>query len=112
MEKIVKLAEELGQTIADSPQAQNMIAARQALDADTQATKALEEFQKHSQKMQEMEARQQPIEVEDKQKLQALHAQLMASSAFKAINAAQMEYADLMRKVSDAIHRTLDEKLA
>ena len=48
-----------------------------------------------------------PVEVADKHKLRDAHEKLMASAVFKRYTAAQVDYVDLIRKVSDAMRGEL-----
>ena len=102
-DSIIALAQQLGEAIADSPQAKNMLAAREAVEGESGTPELLQQFQQHSMKLAQLESENKPLEVADKQKLQALHEKLVASPAFKKLSSAQVEYADLMRRVSEAI---------
>lgn len=108
MDNIIELAERLGKAIAESPQAARLRKARSGMDAEQGTAKLMEDFQVQSDKMAHLEAENKPVEVEDKHKLQDLHQKLVASQAFKALAAAQVEYVDLMRKVHEALGRQLE----
>lgn len=109
MEAIVRLAERLGSTIAESPQATTLRQARKAMEDQADLSGTLKDFQAQSEKIAALEAEQKPIEVEDKQKLQNLHNTLIASETFKKLSAAQVEYVDLMRRVNEALQKKLME---
>ena len=51
----------------------------------------------------EKEARQQPIEVEDKRKLEQLHQKVIEHPLLRDLQVVQMDYLDLMRKVDEAL---------
>jgi len=104
---IVQQAQGLGKSIASSSQAALLRKARQALHADEQAMKTLQEFETHSHKMMELEQAGKPVEVDDKHRLEQLQAKLVGMESFKKFSAAQVEYVDLMRQVSDAIRKEL-----
>ena len=105
MDQIIELAERLGKAIANSQQALNMRQVQKALNAESEISQVLKDFQEHSQKIAQLEGQQKPVEVDDKHKLQELHDKLAASETFKKFAAAQVEYVDLMRRVNDALRK-------
>jgi cell fate (sporulation/competence/biofilm development) regulator YlbF (YheA/YmcA/DUF963 family) len=107
---IKELAEKLGQAIANTSAAADLRRLRGELESQPEITKTLQEFNEHSEKLAQLEAENKPIEVDDKRKLQELHNQLVSSDLFKRYTTAQMEYVDLMRKVSDTIRTQLGEQ--
>ena len=107
MSAIVELAERLGKAIADSPQAKAYRDARAGLNQQPAVLKLLQEFQAQSEKVARLEEENRPIEVGDKHKLQSLHEQLIGNDVFKKYTMAQMEYVDLLRKVSQAMDAQL-----
>ena len=108
MSACIELAKRLGKAIADSPQAADLRAARQALEAREELMKTLDEYQKQTDKVEQLQREKKPVEVEDKHKLQELNNRLIASEIFKSFTAAQVEYVDLMRKVNAALRAELD----
>jgi len=107
MQHIIGLAERLGRAIAESPQAVKLRDARKAADAEPDLAKTLKDFREHSEKLARLDAQQKPIEVGDKHKLQELHGKLAGSETFKKLTAAQVDYVDLLRKVNEAMQRSL-----
>jgi len=105
--EIIAMAEKLGKAISQSPQAAALKTAQAALQADAEASKLLGEFQAMTQQLAQKESQQQPIEPEEKRKYEEIHTTLIASEAFKAFNAAQVEYVDVIRKANDAIRAQL-----
>ena len=107
MDEIIALAEKLGKAISQSPQAAALQKAQADLQEDPEARKLLVAFQAMTQQLAKKEAEQTPIEPEDKRKYEEIHRMLIASAAFKAFNAAQVEYVDVIRKANDAIRAQL-----
>ena len=103
MDAILKLADQLGKTIAQSKQAADYRTAREAMNAQPEAMELLKDFTEQFGKITELTQKQQPIEPEDKRKLNDLQGKLAAQETFKAFSAAQVEYTDIMRKVSQTI---------
>ncbi len=108
-EEILDQAAKLGQMIAGSPEAGKLKQAQQALEAEPELKQLLQDTQQHMDKMSQLESSGQPIEVDDKRRLQELQNQLIASETFKQFTAGQVEYVDLMRKVNEAMRRELRE---
>ncbi len=109
MDEITELAERLGKAISESAQARNLRAAREATQQTPELARILEEHQAQLEKIARLEAENKPVEVEDKHKLQALHEKLIGSEQFKRLQAVQVEYADLMRRVNQALSKHLAE---
>jgi len=109
VEDITAMAERLGRAIAGSPQAAALREAQKALEAETETTQLLREYQEQARRIGQLEADEKPVEPEDKRKLDELHAKLVATATFKKLTAAQVEYVDVMRQVNDAIRKHLNE---
>lgn len=107
MSAITELAERLGKTIADSPEALALRKARTAMDAQPELGQLLKEFQEQSDKVARLQAENATIEVADKHKLRDLQDKLLGQDVFKKFTAAQMEYVDLMRQVNAALSKNL-----
>lgn len=115
MEAILKLADQLGKAIADAQAADNLRTAREAMHADSETMDLLKDFMAKSAEFNERIQKQQPIEPADKHMMNDLQAAVAGKETFKTFNAAQVEYVDLMRRVSQTIltHlRTVDGPIA
>ncbi|MBI5724781.1 MAG: YlbF family regulator [Planctomycetes bacterium] len=109
MKEIIELAGSLGKAIAASPAAANLRAARAELEKHAGVLETLKQYQQQADRVAKLEDENKPIEVADKHALQDLHDKLVSSDIFKKFTASQMEYIDLMRKVSDAMRSQLSE---
>lgn len=107
MADIIQLADQLGKAIGTSAQATAMRDARQAVEAQPELRKALNEYQTQVNKIAQLEHDRKPVEPQDKQKLQTLHDRLVSDPAFKRLTEAQMEYVELLRKVNQAVRQQL-----
>lgn len=103
MQEIIELADRLGRALADSPQAKALREAQQQLQADEETSRLIGEYRDQAEKISALEQEGKPIEPEDKRKLDELHSKLASMQEFKKFTAAQYEYADLMRRVDDAL---------
>lgn len=109
MSEIIDLADKLGKAIADSSQVAALRAARKAVEGQPDLTRTMQEYNQQAHKLGELSEQNKPIEVDDKRKLEELHRKLIASDVFKKFQAAQVDYMDLMRQVSMAVHKPLGE---
>ena len=109
MEHTIELAQRLGKSISESPQADNLRAARKEMNTQGEITQLLKDYQAQTEKVTKLEQEKKPVEVDDKHKLQQLHGKLVASDVFKKFTAAQVEYIDLMRQVNETLQKQLAE---
>ena len=107
--KIIQLAETLGRALAETPETTKLRETRQGLQDDSDTAELLKQYQQQVEKVAQMERDKKPIEVDDKHKLQELEDKLLGAEPFKKFTAAQVDYADLMRKVNEAIRKQLGE---
>lgn len=103
MDEILELATKLGKLIAADPRAVSMMAVRRKLDESLIDRQLLTDYQAQQQKVHELEITGKPIEPDDKRKLQDLHEKVAASAVIKELLKVQMDYVDLMTRVSQAI---------
>jgi cell fate (sporulation/competence/biofilm development) regulator YlbF (YheA/YmcA/DUF963 family) len=107
MQEIIELAGRLGRELANSPQAKALREAQQQLQADEETARLVDAYRDQAEKITRLEQQGKPVEPEDKHKLDELHAKLASMPAFKKFTAAQYEYADLMRRVDEALNEHL-----
>ena len=106
---ILDHAKELGRKIQAHPYYQRLREADTAVRDDADATQAVEAYNQAATAIQEKQQKGQPVEVEEKQNLEQLRTQVAASEPVKAFTAAQSNYADLMRRMNEAIFRAIAE---
>ncbi len=103
MDKILELASKLGKQVAEDPRAVRMAEAQKALSESLQDRQLLADYESQQKKIYELEARNTPVEPEDKRKLAELHQKVTGSDVIKAIVKAQADYVELMTTVSRKI---------
>ncbi len=103
MADVLELAKQLGKAVAESDQAKRLRKAEETLNADGGLMQTLKDYRGQVEKIAELEQSNSPVEVEDKHRLEQLQGELYSADAFKEYTAAQAEFADLMRKVNQAI---------
>ena len=109
MSAILELARRLGKAIAESSEAAELRAAAEKLNADEALGETLKAYQEQHEKVADLRQANKPIEVDDKHKLSELEDRLASSEVFKRFTAAQVEFVDVMRKVSEAMHADLSD---
>jgi len=107
MDKILEQARRLGELIREHPFYQRLREADAKVRDDTEATKALEAYNQAATAVQEKEQKGEPVEVEEKQNLENLRDTVVASDTIKAFSQAQTNYADLMRRMNEAIFQSI-----
>jgi len=101
---LIETARQLGEHIQANLAYQQYHQAVEALEADEQALKMLNDYQAHMDLMAQKQTNQQPIEVEDKQKMSELQKAVVTNEKLKAMQIAQMDYSELMREVDEAMN--------
>ena len=102
--ELIKAAESLGKQLGDHPKVGRLEKAVKKLRKDTEAQRALNDLNRQLQAVAEKEMTGQPIEVEDKHKLQSLQTAVVHNLVLKEFQLAQMDYVDLVRKLDDAMY--------
>ena len=108
-EDVMRLARELGGAIRKHERYLKLRQADDRVRADKSATDALSAYNKAAEEVGRKEQAGHPIEVEDKRRLQHLHEIVAANEAVKSFMVSQADYAELMRRMNDAIFRAIAE---
>ncbi len=103
LDTIITTASQLGEQIAEHPAAKHLEESLSKLEKDTDAQRAVADYNRHLQMLAEKEAANKPIEVDDKHKLEALQKTVIRNAVLRDFQVAQMNYVDLMRRVNEAI---------
>lgn len=111
-EEIMKKATEMGKLVADHPAVAKYKQAQQAVAQDADAGRLMQEFNRQLESLARAEASGMQITEAQHQQLQALQTQIVSHIKIKALNMAQVDFIDLLRKVTQEIHRPLAGDLA
>jgi len=103
MEEIIKQANDLGLMIKGTDVYKKYVEVVQKLDKEEESRKLLEEFVKLNEQVQQKEHSGQPVEVEEKQKLEELSAKVSENELLKEFISAQTYYMNLMMQIQKAI---------
>lgn len=104
---ILQHAEKLGQMLADHPAIAKYKQAQKAVSDDPDARGAIGDFNRMLEALARQE--QQGLAITDAQKLslQSLQERIVSNLKIKALNLAEVEFTDLLRKVSQAWQKPL-----
>lgn len=102
-DEILRKARELGELISQHESARKLEDVLKRLEQDAEAQRALNDYNRHLQTLSEKQQQGQPIEVEEKHRLETLQRQVVMSPVLRDFQTAQMDYVDLMRKVDEAM---------
>lgn len=102
-EKILEAAKKLGGMIGEHEAAKKLEAATTKLQNDSEAQRTLNDYNRHLRMVAEKESQNQPIEVEDKHKLEELQNAVIHNALLRELQIAQMDFVDLMRRVDEAM---------
>ncbi|MCE9590175.1 MAG: YlbF family regulator [Planctomycetes bacterium] len=102
-QEILAAAKELGKLIATHEASAKFEETLRKLEADVEAQRALNDYNRHMTKLSEKEAAGKPIEVEDKKQLEKLQAGIARNATLRDFQMRQMDYLDLMRRVDEAM---------
>lgn len=107
--EIFQLADKIGQLLKDHPTVAKYKQAQEALQKDADAAQLMGNFNRMLEALARQE--QQGMSVSDAQRmqLQTLQDQIVSHIKIKSLNMAEMEFYDLLRKVSQAYQRPLME---
>lgn len=102
-QEILNSAKALGKQISTHEASIKFEKTLKALQADVEAQRLLNDYQRHMTKIAEKETKGDPIEVEDKRRLEDLQGQVVSHSTLRDLQVSQMDYLDLMRQVDEMI---------
>jgi cell fate (sporulation/competence/biofilm development) regulator YlbF (YheA/YmcA/DUF963 family) len=108
-QQILDAADKLGQLVAQHPAVDRYKQAQQSLSQDPDAARMLNEFNRQLMNLARQEEAGMPVTDAQRHGLESLQTQLASHLKIKAFNLAQVEFVDLLRRVSDAIRSKVSE---
>jgi cell fate (sporulation/competence/biofilm development) regulator YlbF (YheA/YmcA/DUF963 family) len=100
---ILDQATKLGELIAEHDALKALDKATKAFEADVASQRAMADYQRFAQSLQQKAQSGGAIEVEDKRKLEDLQQAVITNPLLANMQRAEMDYLDLLRKVDGAI---------
>jgi cell fate (sporulation/competence/biofilm development) regulator YlbF (YheA/YmcA/DUF963 family) len=106
-QQILQAAEKLGQMLKDHPAVERFKAAQKSVADDAEASRLLAEFERGLEALGRQEQQGRPATDAQKMQLEALQSKIVSHIKIKNLNLAQMEFVDLLRKISQTYQRPL-----
>ena len=108
--QIMDMAEQLGKLAAQHPAIGAYNQAQKSLAEDADAGRLLNEFNRQIMTLSRQEESGMPVSDAQRHQLEGLQAQLASHLKVQALNRAQVEFVDLLRRVSDTIRKHVAEQ--
>jgi cell fate (sporulation/competence/biofilm development) regulator YlbF (YheA/YmcA/DUF963 family) len=107
--EILTAAEKLGKLVVDHPVIARYKDTQRAVAQDAEATKLMGDFGKQIETLARQEQSGMPVTDAQRQQLEAIQTRLASNLKVKALNLAEYEFTDLLRKVSQTWQRPVAE---
>src|SRR5687767_4943016 len=101
--QILAEADKLGQLVAQHPAVERYKSAQKAVTEDPDANRTMAEFERQLETLARQEASGMPITDALRGQLEAVQSCIVSNIKVKNLNMAQVEFIDLLRKVTQAI---------
>jgi cell fate (sporulation/competence/biofilm development) regulator YlbF (YheA/YmcA/DUF963 family) len=106
-DQIIQEAEKLGQLVAQHPAVARYKQAQRAVADDPEAGRLLADFDRQLESLGRQEQSGMPVTDAQRMQLESLQGRIISHLKIKALNMAQVEFVDLLRKVTQTIQRPL-----
>ena len=100
--QILAEADKLGQLVAPHPAVERYKQAQKAVSDDPDANRAMADFERQYETLIRQEQSGMPVTDAQRQQLEAVQSRIVSNIKVKALNMAQVEFMDLLRKVNQA----------
>jgi cell fate (sporulation/competence/biofilm development) regulator YlbF (YheA/YmcA/DUF963 family) len=107
--EIIQTAQKLGDLVAQHPAVAKFKQAQKSVAEDAEASRLLSEFDRQLETLGRQEQSGLPVTDAQRQQLETLQSRIVSHIKVKALNLAQVDFMDLMRKVSQAWQKPLAE---
>jgi cell fate (sporulation/competence/biofilm development) regulator YlbF (YheA/YmcA/DUF963 family) len=107
--EIISAAEKLGQLVAQHPAIAKYKDAQRAVAQDAEASHLMGDFGKQIETLSRQEQSGVPMTDAQRMQLESIQTRLASNLKVKALNMAEVEFTDLLRRVSQAWQRPLAE---
>lgn len=106
-EQIMQEAEKLGQLVAQHPAVARYKQAQKSVAEDPEAGRLLADFDRQLETLGRQEQSGMPVTDAQRMQLESLQSRIISHIKIKALNMAQVEFVDLLRKITQTIQRPL-----
>src|SRR5688500_6142503 len=104
-QQIMEEAEKVGRLAAQHPAVARYKQAQKAMADDAEASRLMAEFERHYETLARQEQAGMHVTDAQRMQLEALQSRIVSNIKIKALNVAQVDFVDLLRKISQAIQR-------
>src|SRR3954451_10661439 len=101
--QILAEADKLGQLVSQHPAVERYKQAQKAVSEDPDANRTMMEFERQLENLSRQEQAGMPVTDAQRQQLESLQSRIVSNIKVKALNMAQVEFIDLLRKVNQAV---------
>jgi cell fate (sporulation/competence/biofilm development) regulator YlbF (YheA/YmcA/DUF963 family) len=109
-EQIMQEAEKLGQLVAQHPAVARYKQAQKAVAEDPEAGRLLADFDRQLESLGRQEQTGMPVTDAQRMQLESLQGRIISHLKIKALNLAQVDFVDLLRRVTQTIQRPLADQ--
>ena len=107
-QQILDEASKLGELVKQHPAVSRYKEARKAVEQDADANRLMAEFDRQIETLSRQQASGMPVTDAQQQALESLQSRIVSHLKIKALNLAQVDFVDLLRKITQTIQRPLD----
>lgn len=111
-QQVLEAAEKIGQLLAQHPAVEKYKQAQRSVADDADASRLLAEFDRQLESLGRLEQSGGMITDAQRLQLESLQSKIVSHIKIKALNLAQVEFVDLLRKVSQTYQRPLMDQPA
>ena len=108
-QSILDSAEKIGQMVKDHPSFERYRSAAKSVSDDPEAGRLVADFNRHLESLMRQEQSGMPVTDAQHQQLESLQQRIASHLKMKALHLAQVEFYDLMRKITQTIQKPLAE---
>src|SRR5687768_3183346 len=109
-DQIMQEAEKLGQLVAQHPAVGRYKQAQKSVAEDPEAGRLLADFDRQLETLGRQEQSGMPVTDAQRMQLESLQSRIISHLKIKALNLAQVDFVDLLRKVTQTIQRPLADQ--
>ena len=107
-QQILDEASRIGDLVAQHPAVARYKEARKAVEQDPDANRLMAEFDRQLETLARQQAAGAPVTDAQQQQLESLQSRIVSHLKIKALNLAQVEFIDLLRRITQTIQRQLN----
>ena len=108
-QSILDAAEKIGQLVKEHPSFERYRSAAKSVSEDPEAARLVNDFNRHLETLLRQEQSGMPVTDAQHQQLESMQQRIASHIKMKALHLAQVEFYDLMRKVTQTIQKPLAE---